>query len=413
MEENSSVKAIMGKKSNSDYNLELIPQFITFDEAAKFIELIDKSDKIDSTIGVDGKITTNNTRISQTVALCDCDKIVIDLKKRVAKELDIPFNNIEPVQAQLYHKGGKFDVHQDGFDAANLIKFGLASGNRVKTLMVYLNFDLEGGSTSFPNLNESFMPFTGTAVKWDNLNDKGEPDIRAKHSGDEVKVGKKYILTFWARENAFDYEEDTRLYNEYMNEQRGLPRKFSNAEYHVIDTPIAVTNLVKEMMEDRHNLFENPGDGIKEKTVQEITGETRMFSFDNYPDVRDKIHEIYQPIAERLSGQKVEPTYVYGLRKYSNGAILKSHRDRLETHQISFTVTYYKDADWPIELELENTKMYPIELKAGQSLYYEGARQKHSRITPFKGRSYINFYVHYKVKEQPKLTRKKSHVRMI
>jgi len=71
MEENSSIKTIMGKKSNNDFNLELIPQFITFDEAAKFIELIDKSDKIDSTIGVDGKITTNNTRISQTVALCD------------------------------------------------------------------------------------------------------------------------------------------------------------------------------------------------------------------------------------------------------------------------------------------------------------------------------------------------------
>ena len=161
----------MGKKSNNDFNLELIPQFITFDEADKFIELIDKSNKIDSTIGVDGKVTTNNTRISQTVSLCDCDKIVIDLKKKVAKELDIPFNNIEPVQAQVYERGGKFDVHQDGFCAKNLIKFGLSSGNRVKTLMIYLNYNLEGGSTTFPNLNESFMPFTGTAIKWDNLND--------------------------------------------------------------------------------------------------------------------------------------------------------------------------------------------------------------------------------------------------
>ena len=248
MENSNSVEKIMGKKPQSDFNLQLIPNFISFDEAAKFVELIDKSDKIDSTIGVDGKVTKNNTRISQTVSLCDCDKIVIDLKRKVAKELDIPFNNIEPVQAQLYGVGGKFDLHQDGFDTNNLIKFGLASGNRVKTLMIYLNFDLEGGATTFPNVNESFMPFTGTAIRWDNLNDKGEPDIRAKHSGDEVKVGKKYILTFWARENKFDYEEDLRLYNEHMAEQRGLPPKYSSAEYHVIDTPNEVTNMLTTIM---------------------------------------------------------------------------------------------------------------------------------------------------------------------
>ena len=406
MENSNSVEKIMGKKPQSDFNLQLIPNFISFDEAAKFVELIDKSDKIDSTIGVDGKVTTNNTRISQTVALCDCDKIVIDLKRKVAKELDIPFNNIEPVQAQLYGVGGKFDLHQDGFDTNNLIKFGLASGNRVKTLMIYLNFDLEGGSTSFPNINESFMPFTGTAIRWDNLNDKGEPDIRAKHSGDEVKVGKKYILTFWARENEFDYEEDLRLYNEHMELQRGLPPKYSSAEYHVIDTPSEVTNMLTTIM------MAEKGNGKLETGITEINNKSRIFSLDDYPAQKNRIHELYLPIAERLSGQKLQPTFVYGLRQYSKDAVLKAHRDRRNTHQVSFSVTYFKNEDWPIELELENGKLYPIELKEGQSLYYEGARQKHGRTKPFKGTSYINMYVHYKVVDQPK-PKNKSHIKMI
>jgi len=406
MENSNSVEKIMGKKPQSDFNLQLIPNFISFDEAAKFVELIDKSDKIDSTIGVDGKVTTNNTRISQTVALCDCDKIVIDLKRKVAKELDIPFNNIEPVQAQLYGVGGKFDLHQDGFDTNNLIKFGLASGNRVKTLMIYLNFDLEGGSTSFPNINESFMPFTGTAIRWDNLNDKGEPDIRAKHSGDEVKFGKKYILTFWARENEFDYEEDLRLYNEHMELQRGLPPKYSSAEYHVIDTPSEVTNMLTTIM------MAEKGNGKLETGITEINNKSRIFSLDDYPAQKNRIHELYLPIAERLSGQKLQPTFVYGLRQYSKDAVLKAHRDRRNTHQVSFSVTYFKNEDWPIELELENGKLYPIELKEGQSLYYEGARQKHGRTKPFKGTSYINMYVHYKVVDQPK-PKNKSHIKMI
>ena len=406
MENSNSVEKIMGKKPQSDFNLQLIPNFITFDESAKFIELIDKSDKIDSTIGVDGKVTKNNTRISQTVSLCDCDKIVIDLKRKVAKELDIPFNNIEPVQAQLYGVGGKFDLHQDGFDTNNLIKFGLASGNRVKTLMIYLNFDLEGGATTFPNVNESFMPFTGTAIRWDNLNDKGEPDIRAKHSGDEVKFGKKYILTFWARENEFDYEEDLRLYNEHMEVQRGLPPKFSNAEYTLIDTPSEVTNMLTSIMMEQKNK------GKQETGITEITGGSKIFSLDDYPAQKNRIHELYLPIAERLSGQKLQPTFVYGLRQYGKGAVLKAHRDRRDTHQVSFSVTYFKNEDWALELELENGKLYPIELKEGQSLYYEGARQKHGRTKPFKGTSYINMYVHYKVIDQPK-PKNKSHIKMI
>lgn len=228
MGKNTSVKELMGQKPRNDYNLEILPQFITFDEANKFIELIDKSDKISSTIGLDGKEIQNSSRISETVSLCDCTKIVMDLKKKVAKHLGVPIANIEPVQAQVYSIGGKFENHQDSFDTANLIKFGLGSGNRTKTLMIYLNYNIEGGCTTFPNLNQSILPMTGTSVAWDNLNYKGEPDIRAKHAGEEVRFGKKYILTFWCREREFNYLEDTRLYNEYMKQHELPPKKKSH-----------------------------------------------------------------------------------------------------------------------------------------------------------------------------------------
>ena len=407
-QDKKTIVDLLAKPLDKDYNLEVIPEFITFSKAEEFIKLIDKSDKISSTVGVEGKEVQNSSRISETVSLCDCTKIVMALKKRVAKHLNVPVINIEPVQAQVYGVGGKFDDHFDGFQYDNLMKFGLHSGNRIKTLMVYLNFDLEGGATTFPNINQSHMPFTGTAVAWDNLNDKGEVDIRSKHKGERVAVGKKYILTFWARENEYDGMEDNRLYAEYAEEQRGLPPKYSNAEYHVIDTPHAVTNILTSVM------MNEKGKGHSEGGIKEITGATKIYSLDDYSAQRDKIHEIYLPIAERLSGQKLEPTYIYGLREYKNGAILKAHRDRKSTHQVSFSVTYFKDHDWPIELELENKKLYPIELKVGQSLYYEGARQRHSRITPFKGNSYINMFVHYKVKENvPPRTRGTSHIKMI
>jgi len=154
------------------------------------------------------------------------------------------------------------------------------------------------------------------------------------------------------------------------------------------------------------------GNSKIETGIAEINSRSRIFSLDDYPAQRDKIHEIYLPIAERLSGQKLEPSFVYGLREYKHGAKLKAHRDRKDTHQVSFSITYSKDEDWAIELELENGKLYPIELKAGESLYYEGARSKHARSKPFKGNSYINLYVHYKVVDQPK-PKNKSHIKMI
>ena len=325
-QDKKTIVDLLAKPLDKDYNLEVIPEFITFSKAEEFIKLIDKSDKISSTVGVEGKEVQNSSRISETVSLCDCTKIVMALKKRVAKHLNVPVINIEPVQAQVYGVGGKFDDHFDGFQYDNLMKFGLHSGNRIKTLMVYLNFDLEGGATTFPNINQSHMPFTGTAVAWDNLNDKGEVDIRSKHKGERVAVGKKYILTFWARENEYDGMEDNRLYAEYAEEQRGLPPKYSNAEYHVIDTPHAVTNILTSVM------MNEKGKGHSEGGIKEITGATKIYSLDDYSAQRDKIHEIYLPIAERLSGQKLEPTYIYGLREYKNGAILKAHRDRKSTH---------------------------------------------------------------------------------
>ena len=33
----------------------------------------------------------------------------------------------------------------------NIKKFGLHSGNRIKTLMIFLNMEMEGGWTTFPS----------------------------------------------------------------------------------------------------------------------------------------------------------------------------------------------------------------------------------------------------------------------
>ena len=137
---------------------------------------------------------------------------------------------------------------------------------------------------------------------------------------------------------------------------------------------------------------------------------------DNDKTIRQRIHQIYLPLAEKMSGQKLEPTFVYGIRSYGKDCTLKPHRDRVSTHAVSFSVTYSADADWDLEIEGEDLNEYKINLKPGKSLYYNGSRYLHSRKKPYQGEEYLNFYVHYKIKDTkviPIQPKNSSHIKMI
>jgi uncharacterized protein YceK len=59
----------------------------------------------------------------------------------------------------------------------------------------YLNQDMEGGWTTFPVVDRSFMPLAGCALTWDNLKEDGKLQPAAKHQAERVAFGEKYIVT--------------------------------------------------------------------------------------------------------------------------------------------------------------------------------------------------------------------------
>ena len=401
------LKESMQQKPLGNWDLKLLPEFITPDECKNLIGLIDK-DLNESTVALGAERVVDDSRKSQTAYLCDCSKQVMALKNKIAKELGVNVNQMEGLQGQKYSKDGYFKEHHDGFDSVNIKKFGLHSGNRIKTLMIFLNMEMEGGWTTFPAVDRSFMPLTGCALTWDNLKEDGKLQPAAKHTAERVAFGEKYIVTAWIRENEWDPLQDDLLAEEYLNETKDLPKQYGKA-FDIIDTPDEVTNLI--------TAFLMKNDAEDEQELHEIDGKSRLYNLDKAPSITKRIHEIYLPIAEKMSGQKLEPTYVYGVRSYGKDSSLKMHRDRKETHAVSFSVTYSKDADWPLVCEGEDLNEYKLELEPGKSLYYNGSRYKHGRPTKYTGKEYLNFYVHYKIKSRtPKApTHKKnnSHIKMI
>ena len=66
--------------------------------------------------------------------------------------------------------------------------------------MVYLNRVKKGGGTHFVTLDQTFVPETGRAVVWSNLNADGSVNARTLHQGQPVEEGEKHIVTVWFRE---------------------------------------------------------------------------------------------------------------------------------------------------------------------------------------------------------------------
>lgn len=96
----------------------------------------------------------------------------------------------------------------------------------------------------------------------------------------------------------------------------------------------------------------------------------------------------------------LEPTCVYGIRRYNRGAALKPHRDWEKTHIISAILNIDQDVDeeWPLQIEDHFYRTHHILLTPGEMLLYEGARLMHGRPTPLNGNHYSNIFVHYSPK---------------
>ena len=114
-------------------------------------------------------------------------------------------------------------------------------------------------------------------------------------------------------------------------------------------------------------------------------------------DLRDEIHESLLNKAEKWSGIKLLPTYVYGVRIYNRGAILSVHRDREETHIIGVIINIDQDVetDWPLEIEDHSKKKHEVILEPGEIIFYESANLDHGRPNPLEGNKFVNVFCHY------------------
>lgn len=128
-----------------------------------------------------------------------CDRI----ERRIAHLLAWPVENGEGLQVLHYGPGAEYKPHNDYFDPAQP---GMASvlargGQRVATLVMYLNTPTKGGGTVFPDVALEVAPIKGNAVFFSY--DRAHACTRTLHGGSPVVEGEKWVATKWLREREF------------------------------------------------------------------------------------------------------------------------------------------------------------------------------------------------------------------
>ncbi|WP_140628625.1 2OG-Fe(II) oxygenase [Methylibium rhizosphaerae] len=131
-------------------------------------------------------------------------EVISRLEQRIATLLGWPLENGEGLQILHYRPGAEYKPHYDYFDpaqpgTATILKRG---GQRVGTLVMYLNNPERGGGTTFPDVGLEVAPMKGNAVFFSY--DRPHPMTKSLHGGAPVLAGEKWVATKWLREGRFE-----------------------------------------------------------------------------------------------------------------------------------------------------------------------------------------------------------------
>ncbi|MEW5880822.1 MAG: 2OG-Fe(II) oxygenase [Pseudomonadota bacterium] len=133
------------------------------------------------------------------------NELVRRIENRIAELVSCPVERGEPIQILHYRPGAEYKPHFDFFDPAypgneSVLAMG---GQRVATLVMYLNDVIAGGSTVFPEIGLDVLPRKGNAVYFAYTTEDGQLDRRTLHGGSPVAEGEKWIATKWLRQRNY------------------------------------------------------------------------------------------------------------------------------------------------------------------------------------------------------------------
>ncbi|MGC1878663.1 MAG: 2OG-Fe(II) oxygenase [Rhabdochlamydiaceae bacterium] len=164
-----------------------------------------KRSTVVSAVNNDGEISDVRTSKGMFFSRNSQDIILKSIERRIAELTMLPVENGEGIQVLSYGKGEEYKPHWDYFDSST--EGGAfcynRGGQRIATLIMYLENTEEGGETVFPKANIKVRPIKGNAVLFYSCTPDGKEDPLTLHGGAPVIKGEKWIATKWLRKGEF------------------------------------------------------------------------------------------------------------------------------------------------------------------------------------------------------------------
>lgn len=179
--------------------------FLSLDECEGLVELARRRLARSETVVADtGGSEVNSARTSEGMFFDRGEhEICTRIERRIARLVDWPESHGEGLQVLRYQPGAQYLPHYDYFDpdqpgSSTVLSRG---GQRLATVVMYLNTPDAGGATTFPDAGLEVAPIQGNAVFFSYP--LPSPQTLTLHGGAPVLAGEKWVATKWLRQREF------------------------------------------------------------------------------------------------------------------------------------------------------------------------------------------------------------------
>jgi prolyl 4-hydroxylase len=183
----------------------LIHNILTPDECKYIIDKATPNFARSVVVGVEG---ADASRTSETAWVSRNDPVAQKVLAKATELTGKPMENCEDLQVVRYEPGTFYRPHHDSCcdDSDGCIGFENDGGQRIGTLLVYLNDEFTDGETHFPDYEDGvkMKAEPGSAIFFRPLGGtEGKCHPKALHAGLAPSSGVKYVCNVWVRENKF------------------------------------------------------------------------------------------------------------------------------------------------------------------------------------------------------------------
>jgi prolyl 4-hydroxylase len=179
-------------------------------------------------------------------------------------------------------------------------------------------------------------------------------------------------------------------------------QNYTDTGFKKIKAPDAVFKLLKEFWKANGNTRTEEQWFRGNTYTNHWESKTQMVSVENSRlrggggALKKAIWDAAHDTLSEWTGEELTECSLYGIRVYSDGAVLASHVDRMPLVS-SAIVNVAQDVDepWPLEVIGHDGKAHNVTMEPGDMVLYESHSVIHGRPFPLKGRFYANVFIHF------------------